>query len=86
VFFLLIGVRDVERLVAIVGSRCPNCGVDAPQRYSELGTRITLFLLPLLTYGRRTVRECSNCGWTTRVGAAEVEAARRRSTSGTGRY
>jgi hypothetical protein len=81
-FFLLIGTRGFERLVAVMHSRCPNCGVDAPQRYVERGTRLTLFLIPVLPLSRHSLRECTNCGWTTRVGAAEVDAARSRSSSG----
>lgn len=79
-FFLLIGTRGFERLLAVVRGRCPHCGAEAPQRYREQGTRLTLFLIPVLPLSRRTVRECTNCGWTTRVGAGEVDAAR--ATSG----
>jgi len=81
-FFLLIGTRGFERLVAVLRARCPNCGVDAPQRYVERGTRLTVFLLPVLPLSRSTVRQCTNCGWTTPVGAAEVDAARARAGSG----
>jgi hypothetical protein len=81
-FFLLIGTRGFERLVAVMRSRCPNCGVDAPQRYFERGTRLTLFLIPVLPLSRHSVREWTNCGWATRVGAAEVDAARSRSSAG----
>jgi hypothetical protein len=51
-FFLLIGTRGFERLVAVMRSRCPNCGVDAPQRYFERGTGLTLFLIPVLPLSR----------------------------------
>ena len=78
-FFLLIGTRGFERLLAVARGRCPNCGADAPQRYWENGLRLTVFLIPVLPLSRRTVRECTNCRWTTRVGAAEVDAARARS-------
>jgi predicted RNA-binding Zn-ribbon protein involved in translation (DUF1610 family) len=81
-FFLLIGTRGYERLIAVRRARCPNCGVEAPQRYFERGTRFTVFLIPVLPLSRRNVRECTNCGWATRVGAAEVDAARSRSGSG----
>lgn len=81
-FFLLIGTRGFERLAAVLSARCPNCGVEAPQRYWERGTRLTLFLIPVLPLSKRNVRECSNCGWATRVGAAEVGSARSRSRSG----
>jgi predicted RNA-binding Zn-ribbon protein involved in translation (DUF1610 family) len=81
-FFLLIGTRGFERLVAVRRLLCPNCGVDAPQRYFERGTRLTLFLVPVLPLSRRNVRECTHCGWTTSVGATEVDAARSRSGSG----
>jgi hypothetical protein len=80
-FFLLIGTRGFERLVAVMRSRCPNRGVDAPQRYFERGTRLTLFLIPVLPLSRHSVRECTNCGWATRVAAAEVDAARSRSSA-----
>lgn len=75
-FFLLIGTRGFERLAAVVRGRCPNCGMEAAQRYWERGARFTVFLIPLFTFGRRTVRECTNCGWTTGVGSAEVHRAR----------
>jgi Zn ribbon nucleic-acid-binding protein len=81
-FFLLIGTRGFERLVAVLRARCPNCGVEAPQRYWERGTRLTLFLIPVLPLSKRNVRECTNCGWATRVSTAEVDSARSRSRSG----
>ena len=81
-FFLLIGTRGFERLVAVRRMRCPNCGVDAPQRYWERGTRLTVFLIPVLPLSKRHVRECTNCGWATRVGPAEIDAAQSRSGSG----
>jgi hypothetical protein len=81
-FFLLIGTRGFERLIVVRRARCPNCGVDAPQRYWERGTRLTLFLIPVLPLSKRAVRECTNCGWATRVGAAEVDAARSGPRSG----
>jgi hypothetical protein len=81
-FFVLIGTRAFEHIVAVRPIRCPNCGVDAPQRYWARGTRLTLFLIPVLPLSKRHVRECTNCGWATPVGQAEIDAAQSRSRSG----
>ncbi len=75
-FFLVIGARVAERLLAVVRDRCPNCGAVTRQRYWERATRLTLFLIPVLTISRRAFRECTNCGWTVAVDPAEAERAR----------
>lgn len=65
--FLLFGVRGVASLLGVLRFRCSYCGQDARQEVLEVANRLTLFFIPVLTFSRRYVNRCTNCGGETRL-------------------
>ncbi|HEU0182775.1 MAG TPA: zinc-ribbon domain-containing protein [Agromyces mariniharenae] len=65
--FLFIGVFPREREIAVATFRCEHCHEEAAQHIIETGSRLWLFFIPLLTFSRRYVSVCANCGGVTEV-------------------
>lgn len=73
--FLLIGTRTAEAILSILIFVCPYCGVSAEQSVVKRSTKLSAFFIPLFTIGSSHFVECSNCGRTTPLTAAQARHA-----------
>ena len=65
--FLFIGVFPRERQLTVLRFLCEYCRTPAAQRVIEVGSRLWLFFIPTVTFSRRYVVVCSNCGGATEL-------------------
>jgi hypothetical protein len=73
--FLLFGTRVSEEIVKVVNFLCAFCHQEAPQNVVKASNRFTLFFVPLIPLSTRYYNECTNCGGTTPLSAAQVQHA-----------
>ena len=71
--FLLFGSRVSENIVNVVSFVCHYCGQQAQQNVVKASNRFTLFFVPLFTFSTRYRNECTNCGGSTALTAAQVQ-------------
>ena len=71
--FLLFGSRVSEKIVNVVSFVCRYCGQQAQQNVVKASNRFTLFFVPLFTFSTRYSNECTNCGGSTALTAAQVQ-------------
>lgn len=74
--FLLFGMNSYHRTSAAGPATCRFCGRHALQELTERGTRLTVFFIPVWTFGRKYSATCSACGG--QAPADRREAARLR--------
>lgn len=70
--FLLFGTKAVQTLMNVVVFACHYCGTAADQRVFKRSTRLTLFFMPLFPLASSFFNECSRCGGTTELSAAQA--------------
>jgi hypothetical protein len=73
VMFLLFGSRVMATLLFVVTFVCGHCGVAAPQRVVREQQKVTLFFIPLFSFGTAYLIECSNCGMATGLSREQAE-------------
>jgi hypothetical protein len=71
--FLLFGSRVSEKIVNVVSFVCNYCGQQATQNVIKSANKFTLFFVPLFTFSTRYRNECTNCGGSTALTAAQVQ-------------
>jgi hypothetical protein len=71
--FLLLGTRVSEQIVKVVMFLCAFCNQEAPQNVVKASNRFTLFFVPLIPLSTKYYNECTNCGGTTPLTAAQVQ-------------
>lgn len=69
---IIFGLRTGVRLLGIVTVACRRCGNPAAHRLEERRRTITLFFIPVIPLGRRTVITCTYCGATDDVDPDQV--------------
>ena len=64
-FFFIIGFgkQTVDDLGTAGMRRCPNCGNTREWRNLRVRSWATLFFIPVIPYGTRTVSRCPICGY-----------------------
>ena len=72
--FLLFGMNSIHRTSMAGPSTCRFCGRRALQEVSEHGTRLTVFFVPVWTFGRGHRVTCSACGRQSSLGRREAAA------------
>ncbi|WP_185981787.1 zinc-ribbon domain-containing protein [Skermania sp. ID1734] len=72
---IIWGLRTVMVQLGVAWLVCPNCRNHCAQVYREHQRKFTLFFIPLFTTSRTTVRQCSMCGASYRVGPDELRWA-----------
>jgi hypothetical protein len=76
--FFLFGLNSYHRTLGGVLETCRFCGRYAQQHVDERGTRLTVFFIPVWTFGRRLTRVCSQCGGQSPASRREAAALARR--------
>lgn len=69
---IIFGFTTRVRLLGIVTIACSRCGNPAAHRLEERRRVVTLFFIPVVPLGRRTVLTCTYCGLTSDVEPADV--------------
>lgn len=69
---IIFGLRVAVRPLGIVTVACRRCGNPAAHRLEERRRTLTLFFVPVLPLGRRTVMTCTYCGTTSDVEPAHL--------------
>jgi hypothetical protein len=64
---IIFGLKTAVRLLGVVTVTCRRCGNPAAHRLEERRRIVTLFFVPVLPLGRRTVITCTYCGLTSEV-------------------
>jgi hypothetical protein len=63
--FLLLGMRPVATVAFLVTFVCGHCGTRAAQRIIREQQKLTLFFIPLFSFGTSWFVECDHCGTAT---------------------
>ena len=71
--FLLIGVRPVSVVAFLVTFVCGHCGTRATQRVIREQQKLTLFFIPLFSFGTSWFVECDHCGTATDLTRDQAE-------------
>lgn len=70
--FLLFGARSHHDVINVVSFVCGFCGTLAEQHVVKRSTKLTLFFVPLFSVAKSYTNECTHCGGTTRLTAAQA--------------
>ncbi len=73
--FLLLGTRPVLTLLFAVVFVCGQCGTRAEQRILRQQQKLTLFFVPLFSFGTSWAVECAHCGIATGLTKQQAEHA-----------
>jgi hypothetical protein len=76
--FVLFGLNSVDRRSIVGPVACRFCGRETLQEITEHGTRLTVFFLPVWTFGRTRRVTCAACGRQSDVSRREAAALARR--------
>ncbi len=80
---LIMGIKDVVRLMAAPAYTCERCGQHARHDVTISRRKLSLFFVPLLTLGKATyLDECTACGRVLSISRGDAEAATRPAPSG----
>lgn len=71
---IIFGLKSSVRPFGVVTITCRRCGNPAAHRLEERRRTITLFFVPVIPLGRRTVLTCTYCGLISDVEAAQMPA------------
>jgi hypothetical protein len=69
---IIFGFKTAVRMLGVVTVTCRRCGNPVAHRLEERRRVVTLFFVPILPLGRRTVITCTYCGVTSEVEADHV--------------
>ncbi|WDF33134.1 hypothetical protein PTW37_14995 [Arthrobacter agilis] len=72
--FFLFGLTTREQLQFTGQSSCRYCGQFAPQQVVQRKTKLSVFVIPLLTLKRTRLQRCTRCGGTSRISGSEQRA------------
>ena len=72
--FLLFGLNSADRRSIIGPVGCRFCGREALQEVTEHGTRLSVFFVPVWTFGRSRLVTCAACGTQSPVSRREAAA------------
>lgn len=75
--FLLFGMNSIHRTTVTGPAICRFCGQSAIQELTEHGTRLTIFFIPVWTFGRGYRATCSACGRQARLGRRDAAVLNR---------
>lgn len=64
---IIVGVRTTLRLLGIVTVACRTCRNPAAHRLEERRRVLSLFFVPLIPIGRRTILTCTYCATTSEL-------------------
>lgn len=76
--FLLFGMNSFDRRSIVGPVRCQFCGREALQEVVEHGTRLSVFFIPVWTFGRSYRVTCAACGRQSSPSRREAAALARR--------
>ncbi|CAG8458308.1 11220_t:CDS:2 [Ambispora gerdemannii] len=66
-FFFFFGglAPKLKRLPTSLSARCPNCLDRTPTMHQYLSEQeLTIFFMPIASFGKKTLWVCENCHWT----------------------
>lgn len=75
--FLLFGMNSLDRRSISGPVRCRFCGREALQEVVEHGTRLSVFFVPVWTFGRSRRITCAACGLQSSISRREAAALAR---------
>lgn len=74
---LIFGVGVKEFLVATIVFVCTTCGNNAPHQLIKRVSRLSVFFIPVFSFGARYVDVCGACGRVIDVPRDQAESAAR---------
>jgi hypothetical protein len=71
--FLLFGTRAIPSVAFVVAFMCGHCGTLADQSVVRWQQKVTVFFIPLFSFGTQWSIACSNCGAETPLSKEQAE-------------
>jgi hypothetical protein len=71
--FLLFGTRATPSVAFVVAFLCGHCGTLADQSIVRWKQKVTVFFIPLFSFGTQWSIACSNCGMETPLSKDQAE-------------